>query len=186
MASLVPVVPSIRRAMLRDVDTVVRILIASKEASFPDTVDEHDRDVFFWTNRWKGYIKSGSQAQQSRGDGWVFIAEHNGAPVGYIAYHHTRRLGTDAELQNIYVLKGSQGLGVGTHLLGVVAHRLVADGSHSMCVGYDADSPYTRFYMKHGAIETGPDSPWAIWHDIGTLAAHLPRPSDELMNDLHR
>jgi hypothetical protein len=33
----------IRRAGVRDTDTVVRILIASKEASFPDTIDDHYR-----------------------------------------------------------------------------------------------------------------------------------------------
>ena len=42
-----------------------------------------------------------------------------------------------------------------------------------------------RCYMKHGAIETEPGSPWAIWHDLGTLAAGLPKPSDALMTGLH-
>jgi GNAT superfamily N-acetyltransferase len=177
-------VPQIRRATASDTDTVVTILIASKEASFPDTVDAHDRDVQFWTDRWRGYIADGSQARQSAGDGWVFLAEVGGGPVGYVAYHHTTRHGTDAELQNIYVLKEMQGRGIGTHLLGVVAHRLHADGSRTMCVGYDSDSPYKRFYLKHGAVETKPGSPWAIWPDVGRLAARLPRPPDALMTGL--
>ena len=176
----------IRRAGVWDTDTIVRILIASKEASFPDTIDDHDRDVSFWTRRWRGYIASGSRARESRGDGWVFLAEIGGAPVGYVAYHHTRRHGTDAELQNIYVRKEWQGRGVGTHLLGTVAHRLVADGSRSMCVGYDSESPYKRFYMKYGAVETEPGSPWAIWHDVAALAAHLPRPAEALLTQLHQ
>jgi GNAT superfamily N-acetyltransferase len=115
-------VPHLRRATAHDTDAIVRILIASKEASFPETIDAHDRDVPFWTDRWRRYITKGSRAQQSLGDGWVFIAELGGMPVGYVAYHHTRRHGTDAELQNIYVLKEAQGQGIGTHLLGVVAH----------------------------------------------------------------
>jgi GNAT superfamily N-acetyltransferase len=174
----------IRRAAAGDTDTVVSILIASKIASFPGTVDDHDRDVAFWSRRWRGYITSGSRAQQSLGDGWVFLAELDGVAVGYIAYHHTKRLGTDAELQNIYLLKDAQRQGIGTHLLGVVAHRLQADGSRTMCVGFDAGSPYTRFYFKHGAVETAPGAPWAIWHDVGSLAARVPRPPDELMTDL--
>ncbi len=174
----------IRRADAPDTDTIVRILIGSKEASFPDTIDDHDRDVPFWTTRWHGYITKGSRAQQSLGDGWVFLADLDGVPVGYVAYHHTTRHGTHAELQNIYVLKDAQGRGVGTHLLGVVAHRLQADGSQTMCVGYDADSPYTRFYFKHGAVEIGPGAPWAIWHHLGDLAARLPRPPEDLMTDL--
>lgn len=180
------VAPRIRRATVADTDAVVRILIASKAASFPDTIDDHDRDVGFWTQRWRGYIANGSMARQSRGDGWVFLADVDDTPVGYIAYHHTTRHGTDAELQNIYLLKEWQGRGIGTHLLGTIAHRLAADGSRTMCVGYDSDSPYTRFYFKHGAIETAPGSPWAIWPDIDALAARLPAPPSELLTELQQ
>jgi ribosomal protein S18 acetylase RimI-like enzyme len=173
--------PHIRIAESTDTDTIVRILIASKEASFSDPLDEHDRDVSFWTRRWREYLTYGSRAQQSLGDGWVFLAELKGVAVGYAAYHHTTRHGTDAELQNIYVLKESQGRGIGTHLLGTIAHRLFADGSRTMCVGYDSNSPYRRFYLKYGAIETAPGSSWAIWPDLGALAAQLPRPAEALM-----
>lgn len=176
----------IRRATAADAGTVVSILIASKEASFPDTIDEHDRNVAFWTRRWRGYITSGSRARESRGDGWVFIAEIDRQPVGFAGYHHTRRHATDAELESIYVLQKWQRRGVGTHLLGAVAHRLHADGSRTMCVGFDATSPYRRFYLKYGAVETEPGSPWAIWHDLGALAGRVPRPADELMLELRR
>lgn len=178
------VVPSIRRASASDTDTVVRILIASKEASFPDTIENHDRDVQFWSRRWRDYILRGSLPFALFGDGWVFLAEVAGVAVAYVAYHHTRRHGTDAELQNIYVLKEWQRKGIGAHLLGVVAHRLRADGSRSMCVGFDANSHYKQFYMKHGAVETEPGSPWAIWHDTYALASQLPKPSEPLMTDL--
>ena len=106
--------------------------------------------------------------------------------MSYIAYHHTTRHGTDAELQNIYVLKEAQRRGVGTSLLATIAHRLHADGSRTMCVGYDSDSPYTRFYFKHGGVEVEPGKPWAIWHDLGALAARLPRPEHMLMTDLRK
>lgn len=178
------IVPSIRRATVNDTDTVVSILIASKEASFPDTIDDHDRNIQFWTRRWRDYILRGSLPLAIFGDGWVFLAEVAATPVAYVAYHHTRRHGTDAELQNIYVLKEWQRRGIGAHLLGTVAHRLRADGSNSMCVGFDANSRYKRFYMKYGAVETAPGSPWAIWHDVDALAAQLPPPPESLMTDL--
>jgi len=178
------VAPSIRPASVNDTDTVVRILIASKEASSPDTIEDHDRDVQFWTRRWRGYILRGRLPFALFGDGWVFLAEVAGVPVAYVAYHHTRRHETDAELQNIYVLKEWQRKGIGAHLLGVVAHRLQADGSRRMCVGFDANSQYKQFYMKHGAVETEPGSPWAIWHDIHALASQLPQPAEPLMTDL--
>jgi GNAT superfamily N-acetyltransferase len=166
----------IRLATADDTDTVVRILIASKEASFPDSIGDHDRDVEFWTNRWREYITSGSRAQMSRGDGWVFIAEVGGRPVGYIAYHHTTRHGTDAELQNIYLLKEYQRQGIGTHLLAMVAQQLLIDGSRTMCVGFDEFGPYKQFYFKHGAVALAPGAPWAIWDNVPALAARLPRP----------
>ncbi|HYN07372.1 MAG TPA: hypothetical protein VES67_08285 [Vicinamibacterales bacterium] len=83
--------PQIRRATADDTGTIVRILIASKEASFPDTIDDHDRDVDFWTRRWHGYITRGSQAQKSLGDGWVLRREQ---PVH--ALLHEIRGGRDA------------------------------------------------------------------------------------------
>ena len=171
---------TIRRATIGDVDTIVRILIRTKEESFPGSVDEHERDEAFWTRRWHGYIKRGSRARQSLGDGFVFIAEQDGAPVGYAAYHHTQRFDTDAELQNIYVLKASQRRGIGTRLLAVVAHRLVRDGSRTMCVGFDGDSPYRQFYTKHGAEI---DGAWAIWRDVRALAGRLPSPEQSLLDD---
>ena len=76
---------ALRQATADDVDTIVGILIASKEASFPDTADDHDRDRAFWTSRWRGYLTRGSAAQQSLGDGWVFLADADGRAVGYIA-----------------------------------------------------------------------------------------------------
>jgi hypothetical protein len=64
-------------------------------------------------------------------------------------------------------VRSGPGAGVGTSRTAAWLH---ADGSRTMCVGYDSASPYTRFYQKHGAVETGPGSPWAIWLDVGALA----------------
>jgi GNAT superfamily N-acetyltransferase len=159
----------IRPATVSDVDTIVRILIASKEASFPHLIDDHDRNARFWKRRWRGYLKHGSRAQQSLGDGFVFIAERDGVPVGYAAYHHTTRHGCDAELQNTYVLREAQGQGIGSALLRLIAERLVDEGSRTMCVGYDGENPYKCFYFKHGAVEIEPG--WATWRDVSTILA---------------
>ena len=157
----------IRDATPADAGTLVTILIACKEASFPDLVDDHDRDVKFWTDRWHGYLTTGSLAQMSRGDGFAFLAELSGRPVGFAAYHHTARHGTDAELESIYVLREAQRQGLGTELLRVIGGRLRAEGSRSLCVGYDPRNPYKYFYRKHGAVEIEPH--WAVWRDINPL-----------------
>ena len=75
---------------------------------------------------------------------------------------------------------------IGTQLLGTIVHRLAADGSRTMCVGFDADSPYKRFYLKHGAVETTPGAPWAIWRDLVALAARFPPPPERLMTELRK
>jgi GNAT superfamily N-acetyltransferase len=161
-------VTQIREATESDVATIVAILIASKESSFPDLIDDHDRNAPFWANRWRRYISDGSTAQMSRGDGFAFLVETAGRAVGFAAYHHTIRHDTDAELESIYVLKEAQGRGLGTQLLREIASRLHADGSRTMCVGYDPRNPYKRFYLKNGAVEISPH--WAVWGDLTRLA----------------
>lgn len=161
----------IRRATPSDAALIVGLLIASKEASFPDTIDPHDRDEAFWLARWSGYLTEGSRARGSLGDGFALIGELDDVPVGFAAYHHTRRFGTEAELQSIYVLKDAQGRGVGTALLREIAGRLAADGTRTMCVGHATGSRYNRFYQKHGATPIGPE--YSAWRDVGALAARL-------------
>src|SRR5207244_12109269 len=65
----------IRDATPADAGTLVAILIASKEASFPELVNDHDRNARFWTDRWKGYLTAGGPAQMSRGDGFTLLAD---------------------------------------------------------------------------------------------------------------
>ena len=157
----------LRDADPMDTDALVAILIAAKVGSIPELIDDHDRDEAFWTDRWRRYLTEGSRAQMSHGDGFALLAKLSGKPVAFAAWHHTTRHGTDAELESIYVLRSAQGAGVGTALLRAVATRLLADGSQSLCVGYDPRNPYKRFYFKHGAVELNPH--WAMWQPLDAL-----------------
>ncbi|MGH7604778.1 MAG: GNAT family N-acetyltransferase [Gemmatimonadaceae bacterium] len=161
----------IHEASTADVEAIVDILIASKEASLPHLITEHDRNRPFWTERWNKYLTVGSSAQMSRGDGVALVAREGGRSLGFAAYHHTRRHDADVELESIYVLKDVQRRGVGAALLRAVIERLTRGGDASMCVGYDPKNPYKAFYLKYGATELDPH--WAIWRDIGHL---LPPP----------
>lgn len=157
----------IRSVTEEDVDVIVGILTASKAASTPELLTDYDHDIPFLRNRWRSYILEGSRAQKATGDGFVFLAEVDGQPVGFAAYHHTRRHDTQAELQSLYVRKEAQGSGVGTALLRTIALPLIEDGSKTMCVGYDLRNPYKRFYLKHGAVEINPH--WAFWPDVSII-----------------
>lgn len=154
----------IRDAVPSDADAIVAVLIASKEGSLSHIIGDHDRNVPFFTDRWRDYLTNGSSAQMSRGDGFGLLAELDGRPSAFAAYHHTTRHNTDAELESIYVLPEAQGCGIGSELLRIIGGRLRADGSRAMCVGYDPRNRYKRFYLKHGAVEINPH--WAVWRDL--------------------
>jgi GNAT superfamily N-acetyltransferase len=160
--------PEIRQATSADAETIAAILIECKETSLPRLITDHDRDKVFWQNRWRKYLSEGSSAQMSRGDGFGLMAEQDGIPVGFAAWHHTTRHGADAELESLYVLPAAQRRGLGTTLLRTVVERLIASGDRSMCVGYDPRNPYKRFYLERGAAEINPH--WALWRDIRNLS----------------
>lgn len=160
----------IRPAAVDDVDAVVAIYCASKLASLPELIADYDRDTALLAARSRRYIAEGSTAQMATGDGFVLIAEFEGAPAGYAAYHYARRHNTEAELQSSYMLKETQGRGIGTAPLRRIADRLVAEGTGSMCVGYEPGNPYKRFYARHGAVEINPH--WAYWPDLLVIGAY--------------
>ena len=142
-------------AAVVDARAASELILASKRGSF-DVLEPRDSDVEHAVQSWERYLGTGSTAQAATGDGFGVFALLAGRRVGFAAYHHTRRYDCDAELQKIYVLKTAQGRGVGTAMLRLIADRLVADGSKTMCVGYDPANPYKRFYAKHGTVEINP------------------------------
>ncbi len=151
----------LRDASFDDASGIARVLIETKVESIPSLVDEQDRDFEFWQERWLRYLRDGSTAQKSRGDGFAILAESGTDLAGFAAYHHTTRWGCDAELQSLYVRLAWQRRGVGGALLGEVMRRLRAEGSRSLCVGFAPENPYKRFYFKHGAVAINPH--WAFW-----------------------
>ncbi len=154
----------LREANLADVDSILDVLISTKEASLSNIISDHDRDRPFWADRWLRYIRDGSSAQHSLGDGTVLLYERDNRVSGFAAYHHTTRHGINAELQAVYVLKEELGQGLGTKLVETIGKRLYLEGARSMCVCYDPRNPYKQFYLKLGAVEIDPN--WAIWRDL--------------------
>lgn len=161
----------IRLATVEDVDAIVSIYVGTKRDSLPELIEDYDRDLPFLTNRWRSYIREGSRAQMAMGDSFSLLAIADKQPVGFAAYHHTRRHDTQVELQSLYVRKEAQGRGVGTQLLQSIAVRLIEEGSTTMCVGYDPRNPYRRFYYKYGAVEINPH--WSYWPDVHAIFASI-------------
>jgi GNAT superfamily N-acetyltransferase len=83
----------------------------------------------------------------------VFVAELEGEVVGFAGAGGIREpfAGYDAELYSIYLLKETQGRGIGKALLGAVAKALVLKAHKSMLVWVLEQNPAVRFYEKAGA-----------------------------------
>lgn len=158
-----------RDAVFEDAAAIVRLLIRTKEQSLPALTDDHDRDFEFWLRRWQRYIRDGAggNVQKALGDSFSILAESEVQLVGLAAYHHTRRWDCDAELESMYVSPDWQARGIGTEFLRIILQRLQADGSRSLCVGYNPKNPYKRFYLKHGAVEI--NRHWAVWRSLPSL-----------------
>ncbi|HLY77497.1 MAG TPA: GNAT family N-acetyltransferase [Thermoplasmata archaeon] len=88
------------------------------------------------------------------------------------------------ELGAIYVLRSSQGYGIGTSLVGVVAPHLLSIALDSMLVWVLEQNPYRRFYEKLGGIDvrrraapvagaTLPEIGYG-WRDLRRLAGERP------------
>jgi hypothetical protein len=62
----------------------------------------------------------------------------------------------DALLDNLHVVPGVRGAGLGAALLHAVASALLAGGSRAMHLWvFDANPRARKFYARHGAVETG-------------------------------
>jgi GNAT superfamily N-acetyltransferase len=145
----------------RDAEAIARLMIRCKEQSFDEELHPHELDLEFWQERWEGYLTNGSAAEHALGDGFVIVALSGTEMLGFAGWHHTRRYDCDGELHAMYVDYAYQGKGVGTALLHEIMRRLKAEGAEGLCVEYEPDNPYRRFYNKHGAQEVAPR--WAVW-----------------------
>lgn len=113
----------------------------------------------------------------------VFVSEENGRINGFISGGAIREpvQSCDAELFAIYLLKESQGQGIGTALLSALVESMVAKGYKSMAVWVLEQNPCKRFYEKSGAradrskgIEIGGASLTEVaywWPDLRTICS---------------
>ena len=105
-------------------------------------------------------------SQQALAPRVMWMAEDDGAPIGYIAGHLTRRFGCDGELHWIYVVREHRGTEVASELLRRLAAWLVERSAPRVCVDV-GDEQAGRFYKRHGAEDLAKH--WLVWNDIGTV-----------------
>ena len=140
-----------RRAELADVPLLVRLPQAEEAGGDP---------------RMARYLAGEQNPQHALPPRVMWMATVDGAPLGYVAGHLTRRFECEGELQWIYVVASHRRTGVASHLLRLLAGWFVEHGARRVCVdvGDDAARP---FYRRHGAVEL--NRHWMVWDDIGVV-----------------
>ncbi|HEU4557380.1 MAG TPA: GNAT family N-acetyltransferase [Longimicrobium sp.] len=148
-------IAQIREATVADVPAIVRAWrLGGGEAGGPDP-------------RIERYLVGEHHPQQALPERAMFVAEHGGALVGYIAGHLTRRFGCDGELQWIFVALRHRGSGVSADLLRRLVEWFREHDAARVCVDVDpANLIARRFYARHGAGEL--NKHWMVWDDIGS------------------
>jgi GNAT superfamily N-acetyltransferase len=155
----------IRPAASGDLEAIARVQARTMVAAahYPDCLDESS-ECRRLLPRVAGYFAGTYGPQCSLPERAIFIAEHGGEVVGFIAGHRATRRGCTAELEWAFVLPAWQRQGVGGRLLGPLTDWFIAQRSTRVIVDAPPANPCRAFYLKHGA--TPLDGHWLYWADI--------------------
>ncbi len=113
----------------------------------------------YWIRRIGKYLP-----EEVAQDRTILIAEDDGAPMGFVAGHRTRRFGCDGELQWVNVARESRGRGIGAILVRKIGFWFLEQGARRICVDVEPDNAVARaLYSRCGAKPFKPC--WMIWED---------------------
>jgi GNAT superfamily N-acetyltransferase len=125
----------------------------------------------YWKRRIGSYMAVENSPQQALPARAVFVAVDDGAVVGFVAGHRTRRYGCDAELEWINVVPEQRGRGIAGQLLVVMARWFVEQGALRVCVDVEPKNTVARgLYARYGAERL--NHHWMVWEDARTIGIH--------------
>ena len=124
----------------------------------------------YWKRRIGGYMAGEQSPQHALPARAVFVAVDDGAIVGFVAGHRTRRYGCDGELEWINVAPEQRGRGIAGQLLVVMARWFAGLGALRVCVDVEPKNAVAQaLYARYGATRL--NHHWMVWEDIRTIAA---------------
>lgn len=139
-----------------------RIMVAA--AHYPDSVNE-ESEYHRLLPRVSGYFAGTYGPRFALAERSMFVAEHQGEIIGFIAGHRSTRRGCNAELEWMFVLPRWQRQGVGARLLQPLREWFIQQKSTRVIIDAPPTNPCRAFYLKHGAVPL--DGHWLHWEDIG-------------------
>ncbi len=119
-----------------------------------------------WERRIGNYLRGEIGAQQAlQGHAAVFVAVREGAVIGFIAGHRTKRFGCDGELEWIDVVAAHRRQGIAGQLIVALAGWFVEEKALRVCIDVKPTNTAARgLYAKFGAVDLKPN--WMVWEDL--------------------
>jgi GNAT superfamily N-acetyltransferase len=122
----------------------------------------------FWQSRIARYLRGEHSPQPALPPRAAFVAVEDGAVVGFVSGHRTRRYGCDGELQWIDVIEDFRRRGIAGDLLLTIAGWFVEQSALRICVNVDPKNLVARrLYSKYGAQPL--NEHWMVWEDVRAI-----------------
>jgi GNAT superfamily N-acetyltransferase len=120
----------------------------------------------YWERRIGNYLRGEIGAQQAlQGYAAVFVAIREGAVIGFIAGHLTRRHGCQGELEWMDVVARYRRQGIAGKLIVTLTSWFVEQNALRICIDVHPTNTAARgLYAKYGALPLNPH--WMVWEDV--------------------
>jgi ribosomal protein S18 acetylase RimI-like enzyme len=144
---------TIRRAEERDIPAMAAIRAAEWETQE------------YWERRIGNYLRGAIAAQHALPGYAAFVADLDGAVVGFIAGHRTTRHGCQGELEWIDVVQAQRRQGIAGQMVVRLAAWFIEQQALRVCIDVQPKNLVARgLYAKFGARPLNPH--WMIWDDV--------------------
>lgn len=139
---------NVRRADIKDVTVIGHIHVDTWRTTYKGIMTDEFLSSLSYEGRqrlWEDVLSDPGKRTT------VFVAEDDGQPVGFASCGAARdEKEFEGELYAIYVLRSSQGRGIGRRLVRSVVQDLRTRGFNSMLVWVLDENPFKRFYESLG------------------------------------
>ncbi len=142
----------IREAFVEDAPAIARVTVDTWKTAYRGIINDNYLDNLTYEEReegWRGFPFN---------DSFIYVAEdENHNIIGFAAAGPERESHPTfkGELYAIYIYQEYQNQGIGSALFRSVAQKFIQSGINTLLLWVLSDSPYRRFYERHGGSPLG-------------------------------